>query len=67
MGKQKMTYDEAASRLNELVEEIESGNLSMSDLSVKVKEAMELIRYCKNQLKTVQEEVEKLFQNVDND
>jgi exodeoxyribonuclease VII small subunit len=63
MAKIKLTYDEALAQLNMIVSEIENGELSINALSVKVKEAMELIKFCKSQLKEVQNEIEKIFED----
>ncbi len=65
MGKTKLTYDDAMDRLTAIVAEIEGGELSISALTAKVKEAMELVRFCRSQLNEVQEEIEQIFDGED--
>ena len=44
------TYTQAAERLEQIVQQIEAGTLSLDDLSAKVKEATELVKICKKRL-----------------
>lgn len=57
----KKTYEEAMSQLEKTVNEIESGELPVSDLVERVKEARRLIDYCDSCLKSVENDVKKLL------
>jgi exodeoxyribonuclease VII small subunit len=53
-----MTYNDAFIKLQTLVALLEEGDIPLDDLSVKVKEANELVSICENKLRTFQTEVE---------
>ena len=56
-----MTYEKALSELNEIVTQIESGNLEIDKLSPALKRAQELLAFCKNQLTQVENDVNKIL------
>ena len=60
-------YTEAFEELQEIVSEIESGEISVDLLSEKVKRAALLIRICKNKLSTTEEEVGKILKELESD
>lgn len=49
--KTNLTYNEAFSKLEVLVEQLEEGEIPLDKLSAKVKQANELIELCENQLR----------------
>lgn len=53
--------------LEEIVQEIESGEIDVDVLTVKVKRASELIKFCKNSLRNTQKEVEKTLVDIEAD
>jgi len=55
--KDELTYNEAYSKLEELVIEIESDTIQLDTLADKVKQANELIRFCETKLRTIEKEV----------
>ncbi len=55
--KEDLTYNEAYSKLEELVEEIESDTIQLDALATKVKQANELIKFCESKLRTIEKEV----------
>jgi exodeoxyribonuclease VII small subunit len=59
------TYTEAFKELQELVTEIEQGEISVDDLSEKVKRATLLIRICKEKLSRTEEDVNKILKELD--
>lgn len=61
----KLSYDEAFNELQELVNEIESGKISIDLLSDKVKRASELIHICKNKLSTTEEDVKNILKKLE--
>ena len=61
----KKSYEDAYEELRQIVEDIESGSISVDILSEKVKRAGELIRYCKEKLFKTEEEVNTLLKEFD--
>jgi len=58
-------YTEAYEELQKIVTEIEQGEISVDELSEKVKRASRLIAICKNKLTTTEEDVNKILQELD--
>lgn len=56
-----MTYLEAMAKLESLVKQIEDPESPLDGISTQVKEAMELVKYCKACLKGTEEELEKII------
>lgn len=54
-------YTEAFNELQTIVEEIEQGDISVDELSLKVKRATQLIKVCKAKLHATEEEVNKIL------
>ncbi len=64
--KDKPNYTEAFGELQEIVSEIEQGEISVDELSAKVKRATLLIKICKDKLTTTEEDVSKILKELDN-
>jgi exodeoxyribonuclease VII small subunit len=67
MRKNKLTYTSAITELEKIVGEIESGEIDVDVLTVKVKRASELIKFCKDSLRNTQKEVEKTLIDIEAD
>lgn len=52
-----MTYDEALTSLRLVVKQIENEDIQLDTLAAKVKEAGELVKYCENKLRIIENEV----------
>ena len=59
------SYTDAFDELQTIVTEIESGEISVDELSDKVKRATELIRICKTKLTTTEENVNKILKDLE--
>lgn len=57
---QEMNYEKAVAELNSLVEKVEGKNASFAEIEADIKRAMELIRFCKDELKGYKERFDKL-------
>ena len=57
----KETYQAAFEELEAIVDEIEGGEISVDELSEKVKRAAKLIRICKNKLTSTEEDVNEIL------
>lgn len=60
-----MNYSDAFDELQILVSEIEQGEISVDELSEKVRRAAFLIRLCKTKLTTTEEDVNKILKELD--
>lgn len=58
----KMKYEVAMSKLETIVKEIGSGNISVDELAEKLKEAKSLFACCEERLKQVEIEVAKMLE-----
>lgn len=62
---EKPTYTEAFEELQSIVSEIEEGQISVDELSAKVKRAAFLIKICKNKLSSTEEDVNKILKELE--
>jgi exodeoxyribonuclease VII small subunit len=62
-----MKYSEAFEELQTIVEQMEEGNISVDDLSIKIKRAAELIRICKQKLSATDEDVQLILKELDDE
>ncbi len=53
----KKTYTAAKNKLDQIIKELEGDSISIDELSQKVKEAKELIKWCKEKLRSTQSEL----------
>ena len=58
---QDITYEKAMQRLENIVSQIESGKLDVDSLATHLKEAKELISYCKDLLVKVEADVNEVM------
>lgn len=61
------TYTEAFNELQVIVSEIEQGEISVDELSEKVKRAAQLIKICKAKLHTTEDDVNLILKELDSD
>ncbi|MEJ7737991.1 MAG: exodeoxyribonuclease VII small subunit [Chitinophagaceae bacterium] len=61
-----INYTEAFVELQKIVSEIEDGEISVDELSEKVKRAALLIKTCKLKLATTEEDVSQILKELDN-
>jgi exodeoxyribonuclease VII small subunit len=62
---EKINYTDAFEELKVIVTEIEQGEISVDELSIKVKRATELIKMCKLKLTTTEEDVNKILKELE--
>jgi exodeoxyribonuclease VII small subunit len=55
--KNDLTYSEAFYQLQQLVGELEDGNIQLEELAAKVRHANELIAICENKLRSIELEI----------
>lgn len=59
-----LTYRKAFEELQEITQAIESEEISVDDLAMKVKRAAELLEICNAKLKSTEEEVNKIIERI---
>ena len=59
-----MTYSEAVCRLDEIMNRVQNGKLDVDELSGILKEAQQLVLFCRNKLHLVDEEVKALLEET---
>ena len=62
---QEINYTDAFEELQNIVADIEEGEISVDELSVKVKRAAELIKICKNKLTSTEEDVNQILKDLE--
>ena len=62
---EKINYTNAFEELQAIVTEIEQGEITVDELSKKVKRAAELIKICKARLSTTEEDVNKILRELE--
>ena len=60
-----INYTEAFIELQQIVSEIEQGEISVDELSEKVKKAALLINICKSKLATTEEDVNQILKELE--
>lgn len=61
MAKETLKYEEAMTRLENIVADMENGNLDIDSLCEKVKTAQKLIKMCRDKLSRTDEEIRKIL------
>jgi exodeoxyribonuclease VII small subunit len=65
MTKKDFSFNEAVTRIEEILKRIESGDLDLDKLSEEVKNASELIKLCRKKLKQTEEELSSIFRDLE--
>jgi exodeoxyribonuclease VII small subunit len=61
---EQINYSSAFEELQDIVTEIERGEITVDELAQKVKRATELIKICKTKLTTTEEDVNKILKEL---
>jgi len=61
----KPSFNKAVEELENILEQIESGELDVDELSGKVKKASELLRLCQAKLRDTEEEIDKIINDME--
>jgi len=59
------TYNEAISAIDEILEQIETGELDVDELAARVKQASELLKLCKSKLFNTSKEIETVLKQME--
>ena len=64
MSEKKPSFNKAVEELENILDQIESGELDVDELSGKVKRASELLRLCQSKLRDTEEEIDKIIDEM---
>ena len=62
-----ISYSDAVTELEAILESIESGDADIDQLSDKVKRALFLVKLCKSRLRATDEEIRKIMEEFNDD
>ncbi|HNS42603.1 MAG TPA: exodeoxyribonuclease VII small subunit [Taishania sp.] len=62
---EEIKYTEAFEELQTIVADLEDGEISVDELSIKIKRASELIKICKKKLVTTEEDVNQILKELE--
>lgn len=65
MVKQKFNYSKSLKEIEEIVKQIESGELDVDKLANKVQKATKLIKQCRDKLRITEEDLDKILKDQD--
>ena len=65
MSKEELSYDKAFEELQQIVRDMEEGEIGVDELSIKVKRASELIKVCKTKLSSTEEDVSEILKGLE--
>lgn len=57
----ELTFEESLKKLEDIVKDLENGNVSLDDAINKFKEAMDLSKSCNEKLKNAEENINKIL------
>ncbi|OIP01575.1 MAG: exodeoxyribonuclease VII small subunit [Bacteroidetes bacterium CG2_30_33_31] len=63
MSKER-SYEEAIKELEEIVENIEEGEIGIDELASKIKKASTLLKFCKDKLRNTEQDVEEILKEL---
>ena len=65
MTKKNLSYTEAVANIEEILQQIETGELDVDELAEKVKQASELLKLCKGKLFQTEKELEQILKDME--
>lgn len=67
MTKKTLKYSEAIEEVEKIIDQIESNELDIDELTEKIRRASELLKFCKEKLHFTEEEVQKIIDQMQDD
>ncbi len=58
---EKLTYSDALAELQQLAADLENDDISIDELSDKIKRASQLLEFCQDKLRSTEEDVKKIL------
>jgi exodeoxyribonuclease VII small subunit len=56
------TYESALEELQQITQNLQEGKIGIDELAVQLQRAAELIRFCREKLRSVEKDIEGLFE-----
>jgi exodeoxyribonuclease VII small subunit len=66
MEKKKITYKEAITEIEEILEKLENEELDVDELATKVKRVSQLLKFCKDKLTGTEKEIQGIIDEMGN-
>lgn len=66
MATKKFSYNKSIEEIEEILQELETKNIDIDQLTDRIKKALDLLSQCKTKLQTTENEVLKLLKNTEN-
>ncbi len=63
----KKNFEDALKRLETIVDDLEQGDVPIEDTIKMFQEGVEIARFCKEKLKSAENEIQKIVKNSDGD
>lgn len=67
MEKKKITYKEAICEIEEIIAKMENEEMDVDELTVRVKRASLLLKFCREKLFDSESEIEKIIKEIEKD
>jgi len=67
MTKKPVKYSEAIEEVERIINQIESNELDIDELTEKIRRASELLKFCKQKLHFTEEEIQKIIDHMQKD
>jgi exodeoxyribonuclease VII small subunit len=64
MAKKIQSYAEAIASIEEILQQIETGGLDVDDMAMKVRQASELLKLCREKLFSTEKEIERILKEM---
>jgi exodeoxyribonuclease VII small subunit len=64
MAKSEFSFNSAVIEIENILHNIENGNLDIDKLSVEVRRASELIKECQKKLRSTEDEINSIFKDM---
>jgi exodeoxyribonuclease VII small subunit len=64
MAKKDFSFDKAVTEIEDILRNLENGDLDIDKLSIEVKRASELIKQCQKKLKSTEDEINSIFKDM---
>jgi|JI7StandDraft_1071085.scaffolds.fasta_scaffold1322299_1 exodeoxyribonuclease VII small subunit len=58
------TYESALEELQQITQNLQEGKIGIDELAVQLQRAAELIRFCREKLRSVEKDIEGLFEEL---
>ncbi|WP_373549242.1 exodeoxyribonuclease VII small subunit [Haliscomenobacter sp.] len=58
------TYESALEELQQITQNLQEGKIGIDELAVQLQRAAELIRFCRDKLRSVEKDIEGLFEEL---